>query len=329
MRWGRDNDESQRSRRSASQHATNAMRFVRALVLAATFAAVVTPDSLAVRFADAPCPEAGAGGPRSCPAGVVGNPYVVRLTGEGGCGPDPNIPGSGLPYQFRLLNGSLPPGLSLEKDGILGRIPTKAGRWSFWLELSDENPPSASWCLPKKSEREFTVQVGAPRGTTGVPYAVEVILAGVGLQTWSIASGTLPPGLALGSTTGMITGTPAIAGSFPVKLSAMDSRGGTATFDLTIIVDPKLAFRTTRLSRLKVGRSYHAIVRTSGGIRPVKLGLGPGRLPVGIRFNPRTGVLSGKPRKAGVYRVTIEARDGLGRTAKKMYVLTVQGAPGS
>lgn len=304
------------------------MRFARALVLAATFAAIVTPDSLAVRFADAPCPEAGAGGSRICPTGVVGNPYVVRLTGEGGCGPDPNVPGSGLPYQFRLLNGSLPPGLSLEQDGRLSGIPTKAGTWSFWLELSDEDPPSASWCLPKTSEREFTVQVGAPAGTVGVPYAVEVSSVGVGPQTWSIASGTLPPGLALGASTGMITGTPALTGSFPLKLSATDSTGSTATLDLAITVYPKLAFTTTRLLRLKAGRSYRATVRTSGGVRPVTLSVYSGRFPIGIRLNGRSGVLSGKPRKAGVYRITIEARDGLGRTARRTYVLTVQGARG-
>jgi hypothetical protein len=215
----------------------------------------------------------------------VGNPYVVQLVGEGGCGPDPNIPGSGLPYQFRLLNGSLPPGLSLAKDGLLHGTPTKAGTWSFWVELSDEDPPSAAWCLPEKSEREFIVTVGAPPGTVGSPYAVEVSAAGVGLQTWSIASGTLPPGLTLGPTTGVIAGTPAITGSFPLKLSAVDSRGATATLELTIIVYLKLALATKRLAELRVGRSYRATVRTSGGVRPVMLSVRTGRFPIGIRLN--------------------------------------------
>jgi large repetitive protein len=304
------------------------MRFVRALVLAATVAAIVIPDALALRFADAPCVESGAARSRTCPAGVAGTPYLVQLVGEGGCGPDPSIPGSGLPYQFRVLSGSLPPGLSLEKDGLLHGTPTKAGTWSFWVELSDEDPPSAAWCLPKKSEREFIVAVGAPPGTVGSPYAVEVSAAGVGAQTWSIASGTLPPGLTLDPTTGGITGTPALTGSFPLKLSAVDSRAATATLELTIIVYPKLAFATQRLAELRVGRSYRAIVRTSGGVRPVMLSVRSGRFPIGIRLNRNTGVLRGMPRKPGVYRITLEARDHLGRTAKKMYVLTVRAARG-
>jgi hypothetical protein len=101
---------------SAPARKPRLMRFVQSLVVVAAFAVVLAPDSLAVRFSDTPCIEAGDRS-RICPAGVVGNPYIVRLTGEGGCGPDPNVPGSGLPYQFRLLNGSLPPGLSLDKDG--------------------------------------------------------------------------------------------------------------------------------------------------------------------------------------------------------------------
>ena len=258
----------------------------------------------------------------------MGTPYLVQLVGEGGCGPDPKIPGSGLPYQFRVLNGSLPPGLSLERNGLLNGTPTKVGTWSFWVELSDEDPPSAAWCLPKKSEREFVVAVGAPPGTVGSPYTVEVSAAGVGLQTWSIASGTLPVGLTLDPTTGLITGTPAIAGSFPLRLAATDSRGFTATLEVTIIVYPKLAFVTKRLAYLRVGQTYRATIRTTGGVRPVLLGVRTGRFPIGMRLNRNTGLLSGTPREPGVYRVTIEARDHVGRTATKVYSLTVRAARG-
>jgi hypothetical protein len=297
------------------------MRFVQALVVVGAFAVVLAPDSLAVRFADTPCIEAGSS--RICPAGVVGNPYVVRLTGEGGCGPDPSVPGSGLPYQYRLLNGSLPPGLLLDKDGLLHGTPTTAGTWSFWLELSDEDPPSAAWCIPKKAEREFSVTVGAPPGTVGSPYAVRVSAEGVGTQTWSIASGTLPQGLTLQPTAGVLVGVPAITGTFPLKLAATDSRGVATPVDLTIIVYPRLALVTTRLAGARIGRSYHATVRTSGGLRPVTFRVRSGRLPIGVRLNASTGVLSGTPRKPGVYRATIEARDGLGRAAARIYVLSV------
>jgi hypothetical protein len=225
-----------------------------------------------------------------------------------------------------LLNGSLPPGISLGKQGLLDGVPTKVGTWSAWVELSDEDPPSAAWCVPKKSEREFIVEVAPPPATVGTPYAVAVAAAGVGTQTWSIASGTLPSGLTLSPATGTITGKPAIVGSFPFTLAAIDSEGRTATLALTVVVYPRLTIATRRLLGVKVGQSYRVTVRTSGGVGPVKLSVRSGRFPVGIRLNGKTGVLSGKPRKAGVYRVTIEARDRVGRTAWRAYVLTVRTA---
>ena len=194
---------------------------------------------------------------RVCPVGVVGSSVCVRLNGEGGCGP-------ALPYQYRVLNGSLPPGLALDKDGSLHGTPATAGTWSFWVELSDEDPPSAAWCRPVKSEREFIVTVAAPPATVGSAYAVQVSADGVGALAWSIASGTLPPGLALSPTIRLIAGTPAVTGTFVFKLSATDARGVTANVDLTIHVYPKLALATKRLAPARVGRSYRATVRASG-----------------------------------------------------------------
>src|SRR5581483_8142878 len=111
-------------------------------------ALVAAPAALAIRFTD---------DSYLVPTGVVGQPYAHQLRGNGGCGP-------AFPYQFRVLSGSLPPGLSLSQDGLVSGTPTQAGSWSFWLELSDQDPPSAAWCRPAKSQREFTIAV-APRDT--------------------------------------------------------------------------------------------------------------------------------------------------------------------
>ena len=115
-----------------------------------------------------------------------------------------------------------------------------------------------------------------------------------------------------------------MTGTFPLKLAVTDSRGVTSMVDLKIIVYPRLVLVTTRLVGARIGRSYRATVRTSGGVRPVTFTVRSGRLPIGMRLNASTGVLSGTPRKPGVYRATIEARDGLGRTATRVYVLNVR-----
>jgi hypothetical protein len=90
------------------------------LALALALGLVLVPTASAIRFTD---------DSYLVPEGAVGEYYAHEFTGDGGCGP-------ALPYQFRVLSGALPPGLSLTGDGLLVGIPTQAGSWSFWLELS-------------------------------------------------------------------------------------------------------------------------------------------------------------------------------------------------
>jgi hypothetical protein len=120
-------------------------RFTRAVLVVSLVALVIVPNAAAIRFTDAS---------RLPPSGAVGSRYFHQFEGHGGCGP-------ALPYQFRILNGSLPPGLSLASNGLVSGTPTQGGRWSFWVELSDQDPPSADWCIPRKSEEEFTINIGA------------------------------------------------------------------------------------------------------------------------------------------------------------------------
>jgi Putative Ig domain len=127
-------------------------RMARVAALLSLLALVVVPSALAIRFTD---------DSYQVPTGSVGSFYSHQFRGDGGCGP-------ALPYQFTILGGALPPGLSLASDGLVSGVPTKAGSWSFWLELSDQDPPSASWCRPAKSQREFTIEIARSNSRPGV-----------------------------------------------------------------------------------------------------------------------------------------------------------------
>jgi len=70
--------------------------------------------------------------PTTLPAGTVGVPYSHDLTAQGG---DP-------PYTFFIANDPLPPGLSFgsvapDTDNVLTGTPTKAGTFSFTLQVQD------------------------------------------------------------------------------------------------------------------------------------------------------------------------------------------------
>jgi len=296
------------------------MRLRRPLLLAAVFSAIafaVVPNARATRFADQPCPESGPGAVRICPDGVVGQSYAIKLAGDAGCGP-------ALPYQYRVLNGTLPPGVSLSQDGELSGVPTSAGNWDFWVELSDQDPPSASWCIPKKSQREFLIRVGIPAATIGTPYSFKLGAGVVGAQAWSIVSGVLPRGLTLDPVAGIIAGTPEAAGSFALTFSVLENGGKSATLDFTLTVYPELVFATVRLEPARIGQRFHSRVRTIGAVGAVRFRVLSGHFPIGVRLDGNAGVIRGQPRKRGVFRFTIQAQDSLGRLVQRPFQLAVR-----
>ncbi len=75
-----------------------------------------------------------------------------------------------------------------------------------------------------------------PTGIVGSPYSMTLsAVGGTPPYSWSLVSGSLPPGLAL-SPTGTIGGTPTVAGTFAFEVKATDSVGGTSTQALTITI---------------------------------------------------------------------------------------------
>jgi len=81
-----------------------------------------------------------------------------------------------------------------------------------------------------------------PGGTLNQPYSVTVgATGGATPYSWSISSGSLPPGLSLGPTTGTISGTPTSAATYSFTVRVTDSStptAQTATQALTIVVNP-------------------------------------------------------------------------------------------
>jgi hypothetical protein len=75
-----------------------------------------------------------------------------------------------------------------------------------------------------------------PSGTVSVPYSATLAsVGGTPPYTYSLASGSLPPGLAL-SPSGMVTGSPTASGTFTFTIKVTDSAGETAIQAFTVTV---------------------------------------------------------------------------------------------
>jgi large repetitive protein len=277
------------------------------LALALALGLVLVPTASAIRFTD---------DSYLVPQGAVGEYYAHEFAGDGGCGP-------ALPYQFRVLSGALPPGLSLTSDGLLVGIPTQAGSWSFWVELSDEDPPSEPWCFPRKSEREFTVNIvaalaitteSAAPATLATPYSLRLSAqGGSGTRTWSIASGELPPGLSINSTSGEISGAPTAAGIYEFRVRVSDGvRLGSKQFTLPVR-EPLAAYART-VPPAEVSVPIAAVKVAASGGSSSKTWRLEGSLPRGLSFDTRDAAITGTPEVAGVFLVKLVVSDGEGRT---------------
>lgn len=80
------------------------------------------------------------------PRPALRHEYSFRLQAQGGV----------VPLHWELTGGTLPPGLTLEADGVLDGIPTALGEYRFTVDVSDSAKSA------HQASHEFTLRVVTP-----------------------------------------------------------------------------------------------------------------------------------------------------------------------
>lgn len=256
---------------------------------------------------------------RDLPIAVGEHPYRLQLAAEGG------VP----PYHWSLERGS--PrwlGLTDERDGLDGTPGRKSGEHSVVLAVRDQEGTSA------RSE-PLVLRVVPPPGQEPPPLAIrtvqlsdarigeEVRLAlacegGYPPYRWTSPAEVPVPGLAL-TEEGMWTGEPTEHGEWTVSLSVEDSRGARTDRELSMAVHPPwhpVEILDTRGPLAQVGEELEFPLAAVGGYSPYTWTLEDGALPEGLDLDTGTGIVSGAPRAAGVFRTVFSARDAEERAAR-------------
>ncbi len=247
------------------------------------------------------------------PNGPLNAAYSTTLASMGGVGIT----------TWSLVSGSLPAGLSLNSStGVISGIPTAAGTFSIVAEVSDAGITNCTGAnAPACVSLSLTITSSAPSvsttsplptGAVGETYSLALAASGgvAPYSNWTVSSGSLPTGLSVNSSTGMLSGTPASAGGATFSVTVKDSVSNTsAPASLSVTLNSRLTAATTTLPNGTVTTAYNATMTSTGGIGSTTWSLASGSLPAGLSLNALTGVLSGTPTTAGTYRFVAEVSD--------------------
>ena len=165
-------------------------------------------------------------------AGTVSTPYSLTLQALG----------TGT-LTWALQAGTLPTGLSLSSAGVISGTPTTAQTRTFTVRVTDATTSltadqvlaltiNASYTAPTITTTTLT------NATQSVPYAPVTLAVTNGLApfTWSVSAGTLPAGVTLEPSTGILSGTPSTVGANSFTVLVTDALNGTDTQALSLTV---------------------------------------------------------------------------------------------
>ena len=161
------------------------------------------------------------------PVATVGYSYATTLEASGGTGP----------YTWTVATDVLPEGLGLDPAGTIAGIPDGSGTTAFTVRLEDAEGRSVERGYQVEAINPLVIiSPSLPGGTTGVDYAFSMDgSGGRPPHTWSVPSGSLPPGLEM-SVDGLITGTPTVATGPTVVVRVTDVDGRVAAFPYVLSV---------------------------------------------------------------------------------------------
>jgi hypothetical protein len=245
------------------------------------------------------------------------------------------------PYTYSVPIGSLPNCLKLNTSstsatGTIVGTPCGSGTSAFTIQVVDSGgAPAVSqqFIITIAPPPTLSVTVAPlPAGTLNSTYSGSIAtLGGVAPLTWTITSGSLPPGLSLNSSTGQITGIPiheshatppvAYPAIYTFAVQVSDSSLPTpqkvpatpAPFSITIQAPQPLLISTEGpLATGTTATAYSANLNATGGVPPYIWTITQGQLPAGLILSTLANgpaTITGTPTLVTASTFTVQVAD--------------------
>ncbi len=215
----------------------------------------------------------------------------------------------------------LPDGLSV--NSVLGTIsgtPTAVTVSPVSIVLKASN-------VTGEDTRTITLTVLAPSpvitsaasasGRVNTPFTFAVVATNT---PSSYAATGLPPGLVIDGTTGAITGTPTVAGTYSAQLTATNTTGA-VTQAFVIVIDPPLN-APVYAGPVNLSGTQGAVFSFTPSFGTVTAPYAlTGSLPTGLNFTAATGAIAGTPTQTGSFSVALAATNAGGTTSANLTIV--------
>ena len=238
-----------------------------------------------------------------------------------------DVEGQGFSYRITATNQptsfgvqGLPAGLSVNASmGYITGAPTGAGTFALTLNAYNSYGKGSGTLTLTVAKAPPVVAGGSAGGTVGTAFSYQITATN---QPTSYGVQGVPGGLTVNATTGLITGTPKTAGTYTLTLNATNSAGkGSNTLPLTIAPagPPVVTSATTAGGKVNVAFSYQITATNS----PTSFGVQG--IPGGLAVNATTGLISGTPKAAGKYTLTLNAYNSAGKGSGTLTLTITSG----
>ena len=180
----------------------------------------------------------------------------------------------------------MPPGLEMSSNGTISGTPTQLGTYDVTVSAMDISVPPFIAEMTFSGAQAYVIlsnliitTLSIPDAQVLTPYSEQLeSTGGIAPLAWSIEAGTLPMGLILDPSSGLISGVPCtysmqdFTTQFIVTVQVRDSVGSLASRTYTMSLDPApLQFGPLDQPVIYAGQSYRLDIPVFGGYPPYSL----------------------------------------------------------